>query len=291
MSTTTGPVTLADVLAAQAVLDGVVRVTPLEGSRPLSDRVGGPVYLKCENLQRAGSFKIRGAYLRISRLTEEQRRHGVVASAGNHAQGVALAASLPGTTATVFMPSGAPLPKLEATRAYGAHIAGHTVDEALVEASAYAEQTGAALIHPFDHPDIVAGQGTLGLEIVEQCPDVRTVVVCTGGGGLLAGTAVAVRSLRPDAKIVGVQAEGAAAYPPSLAAGRPVPSRHGDHGGRHRGRPTRRPPVRAGVRSRRRRRDRLRGVAVAGAAALPRASEARRRTAGAAAVAAVMDRP
>ena len=108
MSTTTGPVTLADVLAAQAVLDGVVRVTPLEGSRPLSDRVGGPVYLKCENLQRAGSFKIRGAYLRISRLTEEQRRHGVVAaSAGNHAQGVALAASLLGTTATVFMPSGA----------------------------------------------------------------------------------------------------------------------------------------------------------------------------------------
>ena len=167
-----------------------------------------------------------GAYLRISRLTEEQRRHGVVAaSAGNHAQGVALAASLLGTTATVFMPSGAPLPKLEATRAYGAHIhiAGHTVDEALVEASAYAEQTGAVLIHPFDHPDIVAGQGTLGLEIVEQCPDVRTVVVCTGGGGLLAGTAVAVRSLRPDAKIVGVQAEGAAAYPPSLAAGRPVP--------------------------------------------------------------------
>ena len=226
MSTSTGPVTLADVLAAQAVLDGVVRVTPLEGSRPLSDRVGGPVYLKCENLQRAGSFKIRGAYLRISRLTEEQRRHGVVAaSAGNHAQGVALAASLLGTTATVFMPSGAPLPKLEATRAYGAHIhiAGHTVDEALVEASAYAEQTGAVLIHPFDHPDIVAGQGTLGLEIVEQCPDVRTVVVCTGGGGLLAGTAVAVRSLRPDAKIVGVQAEGAAAYPPSLAAGRPVP--------------------------------------------------------------------
>jgi threonine dehydratase len=226
MSTTTGPVTLADVLAAQAVLDGVVRVTPLEGSRPLSDRVGGPVYLKCENLQRAGSFKIRGAYLRISRLTEEQRRHGVVAaSAGNHAQGVALAASLLGTTATVFMPSGAPLPKLEATRAYGAHIrmAGHTVDEALVEASAYAEQTGAVLIHPFDHPDIVAGQGTIGLEIVEQCPDVRTVVVCTGGGGLLAGTAVAVRSLRPDAKIVGVQAEGAAAYPPSLAAGRPVP--------------------------------------------------------------------
>ncbi|HEY9349734.1 MAG TPA: pyridoxal-phosphate dependent enzyme, partial [Acidothermales bacterium] len=214
MSTSTGPVTLADVLAAQAVLDGVVRVTPLEGSRPLSDRVGGPVYLKCENLQRAGSFKIRGAYLRISRLTEEQRRHGVVAaSAGNHAQGVALAASLLGTTATVFMPSGAPLPKLEATRAYGAHIhiAGHTVDEALVEASAYAEQTGAVLIHPFDHPDIVAGQGTLGLEIVEQCPDVRTVVVCTGGGGLLAGTAVAVRSLRPDAKIVGVQAEGAAA--------------------------------------------------------------------------------
>ncbi len=225
MSTTTSRVTLADVRAAQAILDGVVRVTPLEGSRPLSDRVGGPVYLKCENLQRAGSFKIRGAYVRISRLTPDQRRHGVVAaSAGNHAQGVALAASLLGTHATVFMPSGAPLPKLDATRAYGAEIkiAGHTVDEALVEATQFAEQTGAVLIHPFDHPDIVAGQGTLGLEIVDQCPDVRTVVVCTGGGGLLAGTAVAVRSLRPDAKIVGVQAEGAAAYPASLEAGQPV---------------------------------------------------------------------
>jgi threonine dehydratase len=225
MSTTTSPVTLADIYAAQAVLDGVVRVTPLEGSRPLSDRVGGPVYLKCENLQRAGSFKIRGAYVRISRLTDEERRHGVVAaSAGNHAQGVALAASLLGATATVFMPSGAPLPKLDATRAYGAEvrIAGHTVDEALVEATRYAEETGAVLIHPFDHPDIVAGQGTLGLEIVEQCPDVRTVVVCTGGGGLLAGTAVALRSLRPEAKIVGVQAAGAAAYPASLEAGEPV---------------------------------------------------------------------
>jgi threonine dehydratase len=225
MSTMTSPVTLADVQAAQAVLEGVVRVTPLEGSRPLSNRVGGPVFLKCENLQRAGSFKIRGAYVRISRLTDEQRRHGVVAaSAGNHAQGVALAARLLGTTATVFMPSGAPLPKLDATRAYGAHIriAGHTVDEALAEATAYADETGAVLIHPFDHPDIVAGQGTLGLEIVEQCPDVRTIVICTGGGGLLAGTAVAVRSLRPDVKIVGVQAEGAAAYPASLEAGQPV---------------------------------------------------------------------
>ena len=197
----------------------------LEGSRPLSDRVGGPVYLKCENLQRAGSFKIRGAYLRISRLTEEQRRHGVVAASGNgNAQGVALAASLLGTTATVFMPSGAPLPKLEATRAYGAtSTSPATPSTRRSSRRRHAEQTGAVLIHPFDHPDIVAGQGTLGLEIVEQCPDVRTVVVCTGGGGLLAGTAVAVRSLRPDAKIVGVQAEGAAAYPPSLAAGRPVP--------------------------------------------------------------------
>jgi threonine dehydratase len=219
------PVSLDDVRAAQKLLRGVSRVTPLEGSRPLSLRVGGPVHLKCENLQRAGSFKIRGAYVRIVNLSPEQREAGVVAaSAGNHGQGVALAAHMLGTHATVFMPKGAPLPKIAATAGYGAEVrlAGHTVDEALVEATSYAGQTGAVLIHPFDHPDIVAGQGTVGLEILEQCPEVKTVVVCTGGGGLLGGIAVAVKTLRPDVRVVGVQAEGAAAYPESLAVGHPV---------------------------------------------------------------------
>jgi threonine dehydratase len=219
------PVTLDDVLAAQALLADVARVTPLEGSRPLSDRVGGPVFLKCENLQRAGSFKIRGAYTRIAGLSAAERARGVVAaSAGNHAQGVALAATLLGARSIVFMPHGAPIPKVAATKAYGAEVRfhGHTVDEALVGAEALARETGAVLIHPFDHPDVVAGQGTIGLEILEQCPEVRTIVVGAGGGGLLAGIAVAVKATRPDVRIVGVQAESAAAYPASLAAGHPV---------------------------------------------------------------------
>lgn len=225
MATTTRPVSLADVQAARVLLREVVRTTPLMASRELAERVGGPVHLKCENLQRAGSFKIRGAYVRIAGLSAEERSRGVVAaSAGNHAQGVALAASLLGTRSMVFMPVGAPLPKLAATRAYGAEVrfAGHTVDEALEAARAYAGETGAVVIHPFDHPAIVAGQGTVGLEILDQCPDVRTIVVGTGGGGLLAGIALAVKALRRDVRVVGVQAEEAAAYPPSLAAGHPV---------------------------------------------------------------------
>ena len=219
------PVTIEDVQAARVLLHGVIRDTPVQGSRPLSEAVGGPVWLKCENLQRAGSFKIRGAYTRISRLSEEEAAHGVVAaSAGNHAQGVALAATLRGIASTVFMPDGAPIPKVTATKAYGADVRFHgsTVDEALHAAQAFAAEKGAVLVHPFDHPDIVAGQGTVGLEILDQVPDVRTVVVSTGGGGLLAGIALAVKSLRPEVRVVGVQAESAAAFPASLAAGRPV---------------------------------------------------------------------
>lgn len=218
-------VSLADVQAARRLLEGVSRTTPLEGSRVLSEAVGGPVWLKCENLQRTGSFKIRGAYVRIARLTEAERAHGVVAaSAGNHAQGVALAASLLGCAATVFMPVAAPLPKIAATTAYGAtvRLSGNSVDEALVAAGEFARLTGAVLIHPFDHVDVIAGQGTVGLEVLEQCPEVRTVVVCTGGGGLVSGIAVAVKALRPDVRIVAAQASGAAAFPGSLAAGHPV---------------------------------------------------------------------
>lgn len=218
-------VTLDDVRGAQKMLTGVARTTALEGSRYLSRLVGEPVHLKCENLQRTGSFKLRGAYVRIAGLLPEERAAGVVAaSAGNHAQGVALASSLLGVRSTVFMPTGAPLPKVAATRHYGAEVRlhGQVVDETLAAAQEYAERTGAVFIHPFDHPDIIAGQGTVGLEILDQCPEVRTIVVGIGGGGLAAGVAVAVKALRPDVRIIGVQAEGAAAYPPSLASGRPV---------------------------------------------------------------------
>ncbi len=216
---------LADIRAADAALARVLAPTPVQGSRLLSELAGGPVVLKCENLQRAGSFKIRGAHTRIARLTDAERARGVVAaSAGNHAQGVALAARMLGAPATVFMPAGASIAKENATRDYGATVisSGTTIDEALVAARAFALDTGAVLVHPFDHPDIVAGQGTVGLEILQQCPDVATIVVCTGGGGLLAGIAAAVKSQRPDVRVVGAQAAGAAAWPASLAAGAPV---------------------------------------------------------------------
>lgn len=218
-------VTLAEVVAARELLAGVVRATPLEPSRPLTGKLAGPAWLKCENLQRAGSYKVRGAYVRIARLSLEERARGVVAaSAGNHAQGVALAARLLGAAATVFMPVGAPLPKVAATKGYGARIElfGSTVDESLVAAKEFAESTGAVFIHPFDHPDVIAGQGTVALEILEQCPEVKTIITGVGGGGLVSGIAVATKALRPDVRVIGVQAAGAAAYPPSLRAGHPV---------------------------------------------------------------------
>lgn len=219
------PLILDDIRGAQKMLSGVARMTAMEGSRYLTGLVGAPVLLKCENLQRTGSFKLRGAYVRIAGLTPEERAAGVVAaSAGNHAQGVALASTLLGVRSTVFMPVAAPLPKVAATRDYGAEVRlhGQVVDETLAAAQEYARDTGAVFIHPFDHPDIIAGQGTVGLEILEQCPEVRTIVVGVGGGGLAAGIAVAVKAIRPEVRVIGVQAEGAAAYPPSLRAGRPV---------------------------------------------------------------------
>jgi threonine dehydratase len=217
--------TLEQIQAAQETIRGTALVTPMEGSRWLHASTGQHVWFKCENLQRTGSFKIRGAFVRMSHLSSGERARGVVAaSAGNHAQGVALAASVLGIRSTVFMPYGAPLPKERATRDYGAHIefVGHTIDEALVAAREFEASTGAVLIHPFDHVDIIAGQGTCGLEILEQRPDVRTILVPAGGGGFLAGIATAVKSLRPDVRVIGVQAESAAAYPASLRAGGPV---------------------------------------------------------------------
>lgn len=218
-------VSLADIESAAELLVGVSIETAMEESRWLSALVGGPVMLKCENLQRTGSFKIRGAFVRMSRLSPEERAQGVVAaSAGNHAQGVALAAQMLDIKATVFMPEGAPIPKLNATRGYGAEVIFHgsILDEAILQAMAYAEETGAVLIHPFDHPDIVAGQGTCGLEILRQAPDASTVLVPTGGGGLIAGVATVIKALRPDVRVVGVQAEEAAAYPESRRQGSPV---------------------------------------------------------------------
>jgi threonine dehydratase len=226
VATTPGTVSPDDVVAARKLINDVISDTPVLHSRALSETVAGPVFLKCENLQRTGSFKVRGAYFRIARLSDAERARGVVAaSAGNHAQGVAFAAGRLGCAATVVMPEGAPLPKVQATRGYGADVILHgtCVEDAVSEALAIAQRTGAVFIHPYDHPDIVAGQGTVGLEIIEQCPQVRTVVVPVGGGGLAAGVMVAVKALDPGIEVVGAQAEVCAPYPGSLAAGHPVP--------------------------------------------------------------------
>ncbi len=220
-----GMVGVEDIRAARELLAGVIRRTPVEASRVLEQRYGGPVALKCENQQRTGSFKIRGAYVRLQRLSDSDRARGVVAaSAGNHAQGVALAAQLLGIDATVFMPAGVPLPKLAATGGYGAqvHLVGDALRATLAAAQTFADDTGAVFIHPFDHPDIVAGQGTVGLEVLEQLPGVGSVLVPLGGGGLVSGIAAAVKAVAPGATVVGVQAEGAAAWSGSLAAGHPV---------------------------------------------------------------------
>ncbi|GAA1745733.1 threonine ammonia-lyase [Kocuria aegyptia] len=218
------PVRLADIQDAAALLEGVIDRTPVAHSRALSRLVGTEVNLKAENLQRAGSFKVRGAYVRMAKLTDEEKARGVVAaSAGNHAQGVALAAAKLGITARIYMPLGAALPKVAATQDHGAEVILHgtSVDQALAEAQRHATETGAVFVHPFDHPDIVAGQGTLGLEVLDQVPDVDTVITGVGGGGLLAGMAVAVKAraeqLGRPIRLIGVQAENAAAYPPSLA--------------------------------------------------------------------------
>ena len=223
--TLAGP-TLAGFEAARIVVSQVAEITPMESSRFLSELLGSPVFLKCENLQRTGSYKIRGAYNLISRLTDEEKSRGVVAaSAGNHAQGVAFAARELGISATIFMPIGVALPKLQATRNYGAEVVlrGNAVDEALRTAAEFAANTGAVFIPPFDHPDVVAGQGTVGLEMLDQVPELQTVIVPIGGGGLISGVASALKqkfALEGRAvRIIGVQAENAAPYPLSILNG------------------------------------------------------------------------
>ncbi|TML88261.1 MAG: threonine ammonia-lyase [Actinobacteria bacterium] len=202
---------LPDIQAAQGRLQGVARVTPTSRSETLTRMTGREVFLKAENLQRTGSFKVRGAYNRISQLGDAERDAGVVAaSAGNHGQAVAWAAREIGAAATIFMPEDAPMAKVEASRAYGAEIrlCPGALEECLGAATSFVEETGATLIHPFEDPLVIAGQGTIGIELAEQVPEAGTFVIPVGGGGLAAGIALALKSLLPGVKIVGVQAAG-----------------------------------------------------------------------------------
>ena len=195
---------------ASKVLGEVARKTDLILSKTLLE--GTDIYLKSENLQLTGSFKLRGAYYKISKLTEEQKQKGIIAcSAGNHAQGVALAAQKNGIKATIFIPATAPISKVEATRKYGAEIRliDGVYDDAYKAACDFQKETGGEFIHPFNDEDVIAGQGTIGLELLEQLPDVEAVIVPIGGGGLIAGIAYAIKQLKPDCKVYGVQAQGA----------------------------------------------------------------------------------
>src|ERR671917_734937 len=218
-------VTAGDVAAARPAVEALARRTPMLSSRTISERAGGVVALKAENLQRTGSFKVRGVAAKLAALGEEGCRNGVVgASAGNHAQALAAAARQRGVACEVFVPTDAPLAKVEAARGQGAviHVGGGSVDECLAAAQERAEEGGLAFVHPFDDPDIVAGQGSLGLELLEEVPDLARVVVPVGGGGLCSGVAIAVKSARPDVEVIGVQAAACAPYPESLRRGEPV---------------------------------------------------------------------
>ena len=217
-------VTLGMILEARERLKGVAQRTGLVQFKALSDEQS-QVFLKTEDLQNTGSFKVRGAYIKIASLSEEERACGVIASsAGNHVQGVALAAKAFGVPATIVMPAGAPLSKVKATRELGANVVLHgtVYDDAYAEACRIQQETGATFIHPFDDPMVIAGQGTIGLEIMDDLPDVRTIVVPIGGGGLASGVAAAVKMLHPNVRVIGVQASGAAGMKASMDAGRVV---------------------------------------------------------------------
>jgi threonine dehydratase len=208
LTTKTAP-GLKEIQEARARLEGIARVTPVYGTETLSKIIGREVALKAENLQRTGSFKIRGAVNKIATLSEAERRAGVVAaSAGNHGQAVAWAAREAGVKATVFVPQDAPMAKVEPTKNYGAQVelVGATFEDALAAALKYAEETDATFVHPYEDERVMAGQGTIGLELAEQVPQAGTVVIPVGGGGLSSGIGLALRSVRPDVRIVGVQA-------------------------------------------------------------------------------------
>lgn len=201
-------ISFEDILKAQEILKKVIKSTDLEYSHSASDKLGADIYFKFENLQRTGSFKIRGAYNKIFNLSEAQKKNGVVASsAGNHAQGVALSARLAGVKATIVMPESAPLNKVSATRGYGAEVIlkGEIYDEAFEHAKQLEKAYGYTFVHPYEDPHVIAGQGTIGIEILEKIPDLDMLVIPIGGGGLISGVATAVKHLRPDCKIIGVQ--------------------------------------------------------------------------------------
>jgi threonine dehydratase len=222
------PVSADDVRRAAKVIAGVVRETPVLSSRTLSERAGGTVALKSENLQRTGSFKIRGAFTKVSALGDACAAGVITGSAGNHAQAVAYAARARGVPCFVFMPEGAPIAKVEAARSLGAQVSmvGQTVDEALEAAyDRAAEDERIAFVHPFEDPDVIAGQGSIGLELLEQVPDLARVIVPVGGGGLVSGVAIALKSARETIEVIGVQAASCSPVLGSLAAGKPVPVR------------------------------------------------------------------
>ena len=214
--------TIQAIREAAAALAGVAHATPLDRSSTFSQMVGAPVYLKLENLQKTGSFKLRGAYNKIHLLSETEKKCGVIAaSAGNHAQGVAYAASHAGIRSVIVMPETAPLSKVSATRGYGAEVmlAGTSYDEAFARAKQLEQQQGLTFVHAFNDPQVMAGQGTIGLEILRELPELATVVVPIGGGGLIAGVATAIKALAPQVRVVGVQAAGADAMARSKQAG------------------------------------------------------------------------
>lgn len=216
------PVTIADIWEAHKLLKPLLHHTPLAPSRTLHDITGSDIYLKAENIQRSGSFKVRGATFKVSRLSEQERKRGVIAaSAGNHAQGVAIAAAQANIPCTIVMPETAPLAKVMATQGYGARVVlhGFTYDDAYQYCLELQEQSGATFVHAFDDADVIAGQGSLGLEMLSDLPDADALVVPIGGGGLISGIAIAARALRPNITIIGVQAAGAASTRASLDAG------------------------------------------------------------------------
>jgi len=218
-------VTIDDVRAAAARLDGIAHRAPVLTSRTLDERVGAAVFVKAECFQRGGAFKFRGAYNRIASLAPEERARGVVAfSSGNHAQAVALAARLLGISATILMPTDTPAAKLEATRGYGAEIVTYDRYREDREAlgRALAAERGGTLVPPYEHPDVIAGQGTAAMELVDDVGDLDVLVVCVGGGGLIAGCSTAVKGLRPATRVVGVEPETGDDTRRSLAAGRRV---------------------------------------------------------------------
>lgn len=218
-------ITARDVEAARAAVETVARRTPILSTRTFSERAGGTVVLKAENLQRTGSFKVRGVAAKLAALGEEGCARGVVAaSAGNHAQALAAGAAMRGIRCEVFVPADAPMAKVEAARGQGAivHVGGSSVEACLVAALERSETGGLAFVHPFDDEAIVAGQGSLGLELLEDVPDLAKVVIPVGGGGLCAGVALAIKAARPDVQIVGVQAAACAPFPESMLAGKPI---------------------------------------------------------------------